>query len=548
MWSSIAGPRGNRLDTVHWHYLARVELVKLAVRRGEPRHAVDNAEKLLRSPPVDAVQAEAAVILGQLAQHEGHTDKAREFYARGIALLDQLDPPAGYPELTDQQEPLRSLLRALMRELDDLARRRQEAEQRAKAAAEAEKLLPPHVRAGNAKLHRARKLAEHQQFAAAAGLLRQFVYSRRDHPQHAEGRYLLGRFLIAAGQRRRALDEWEKLVGERVDSGHALMALRDMADVALFAQFDPDAAKGRLDRLLNAIHASVAPQSPPDAGPPAVPEVAQWQKLDAGVQATYHGALQRLALLAYLAGDEPAGEALLDRAARLPRPDALAELDSRYHDAIQSASDQMDQLLDIIRSQRLTNANGGRPLPLGNTADPRVGVAIMLGELHFNARDFKRSRAIFHEIIKPASQLKPTPEQEAYALLRAGLSCFAQGRYELAAGYFLHVASDRVRLKTPWAGPCLMHAATIAYSAFGDADRALDLFNTVATHYPDTKEARTALYFIGVIHQWSGRPRQARQAYQAVLDRYGDHPGVQLAVAQRMAELDPQPQTRRSQR
>ena len=102
---------------------------------------------------------------------------------------------------------------------------------------------PGSLAAGNSQLMIAKKLAgEEDKRADAISELKTFIESYGDHPQHAQGQFLLGTLLIEDGDAKAAEAEFDKLIGQHADSYLAPYAKLYKGDFA-FAAGDTETAK-----------------------------------------------------------------------------------------------------------------------------------------------------------------------------------------------------------------------------------------------------------------------------------------------------------------
>ncbi len=197
-------------------------------------------------------------------------------------------------------------------------------------------------------------------------------------------------------------------------------------------------------------------------------------------------------------------------------------------------AEQTQALLKALDRLFLRPANEAPPR---DGADARSGWMLRLGEWWLGQRHFERAGRCFDRLADHADKLRPTAEQEAYALLRAGDCARRLFRPDLAKQYDQRLLSQPRTGKTVYTAAALLSSALLDYGSGGHPNKALAAMREIAEKFPDTPQAVDALFSIGVIYEWSGRKTQAIKAYQAALERYPDHKGLQKAVANSLRTL-----------
>ena len=73
---------------------------------------------------------------------------------------------------------------------------------------------------------------------------------------------------------------------------------------------------------------------------------------------------------------------------------------------------------------------------------------------------------------------------------------------------------------SPWADDALLRAGVICYMNLDQPEEALKHYRRIVRRFPRRNEADHAAYYIGLVYEWTGRPKKARASYNSFLKRY----------------------------
>lgn len=156
--------------------------------------------------------------------------------------------------------------------------------------------------------------------------------------------------------------------------------------------------------------------------------------------------------------------------------------------------------------------------PLVRQGDPNATLLILLGDIHYEADDYKKSRDL-HERILVARSLHPSREQRAWSLYQLGRMHNWNFEFEPAIQKYLEVADKHTGV--PWGDRALLLAG-IAFYSTDKPDEALKCYERILREYPQSADTDRAAYYIGLVYEWTHRYKQAKAAYDRFLQTYPD--------------------------
>ncbi|MDW8036781.1 MAG: tetratricopeptide repeat protein, partial [Thermoguttaceae bacterium] len=185
-------------------------------------------------------------------------------------------------------------------------------------------------------------------------------------------------------------------------------------------------------------------------------------------------------------------------------------------------------------------AKGGKEL---TPAEARQGDAtarwlLMLADLYHEAEQWDRSLALCSRVIE-SKGFQPSAAQRSWAYFRRGRNYYCLEKQNPEEAYSNYLAAASGWPKADWADDAIFLAANIQWNHYQNADAAAALWRRLLQTYPDSNEAARAAYFIGVVYHWSGRLKEARQAYEEAMKKFPNSLFTNL-VKSGLEELDRQ--------
>jgi tetratricopeptide (TPR) repeat protein len=172
--------------------------------------------------------------------------------------------------------------------------------------------------------------------------------------------------------------------------------------------------------------------------------------------------------------------------------------------------------------------------------DPTARLILMLADVYHEGEDWQKSLDLCAKVIAGTGvAAKGTNQQKGWAFFKRGRNyyCLEGDANNPTAAQADYLAAAAAFPKADWADNALFLAANIHWNHHQNADAAVVLWKRLIKSYPQSDEADRAAYFIGVAYQWSGRPQEARQAYEDSLRKF---PGSRFnkLIKEQTAKLD----------
>jgi len=161
--------------------------------------------------------------------------------------------------------------------------------------------------------------------------------------------------------------------------------------------------------------------------------------------------------------------------------------------------------------------------------DPKARLALQISDVYHAVGEFDKSISLCNLVLNNKT-FSPSSVQESWAYFVRGRNKFNMGwgTRDPVAAMEDYMAAHKLAPKAPWSHRCLLYAANITYTRKHDADAAIVIWRRLILEYPAATESQISQYHIGVAYERTKRPKEARQAFEALLNNYPDSPYMQL--------------------
>lgn len=189
----------------------------------------------------------------------------------------------------------------------------------------------------------------------------------------------------------------------------------------------------------------------------------------------------------------------------------------------------LEKLIEAARQGRVLTP------PEARQGDPAAKCMLMLADLYHEAEQWERSLELCNRVLQAkgfaqagGKGFQPTAAQKSWALFRRGRNYYVieelkigeRNRDNQDKAFSDYLAAAALFPKGDWADDAIFLAANMQWNCYQNADAAVVLWRRLLQTYPDSNEAPRAAYYIGVVYQWSGRFKEARQAYEEALKKF----------------------------
>ena len=431
--------------------------------QGETDDAVEALESVISEDDYDALAiAESADVLAQIKIAKNELDDAKKAIQFAFKKIKFEDKKTAYIE---------AILRRRLNQIENADR------------SPAEKLY-----------RQAEVLRKKDKFSEAMPIYQQIVTDHADTDYCDPSGYRIGQCLIGMDRTNDAITYWTKdFINPSPGEPYRGQAIIAVAEYHLEERLELGDAR----KILSAAE--------PFIGPAA----------DNSWMAVKHALCIRLGLVAYLRNEDAATREWFRRAKKFaperPKVKSLGDL-------AKPAPDPFEELVRRLDSRETITPDFARK------GDEKSALLIVMGDVYLLLDSKKKSVEYFQRVVDHGSGAKPTQSQLAHARYRLmqhhwtkndGKQCVQLGKQFL-----------QQHPKHPYAADVMLHCAIVFHSMLDDHSMSLSTFENVRKRYPDSKQAKTALWQMATIHRWNKNYPQAAKLYQQYKRQYPDDGGI----------------------
>jgi len=236
-------------------------------------------------------------------------------------------------------------------------------------------------------------------------------------------------------------------------------------------------------------------------GPPIVRVTEVEQRSSASIAADI---LHRAALVSWLEGDGEKGKDLFQRA---------IQFDPKLGNHIAPLG------LAVIRKTQFRHS----PVNFQDRTN-EINRLILLADVYANSSQVYRTNLLWENILKQHKK-DLSKEQRSYVEMTRSLSIFnltsplEKDPKRIIEGY---LASQKLDPTSPWADKALYLAGNAAWNLNHDHEQAIALYQKQLDQYPERYLAPHAAYRTGIAYEYLKKWKEAKQAYDLVLEKYPD--------------------------
>jgi tetratricopeptide (TPR) repeat protein len=166
--------------------------------------------------------------------------------------------------------------------------------------------------------------------------------------------------------------------------------------------------------------------------------------------------------------------------------------------------------------------------------DDKAKVCLQLAACYYAAEDFPRVLELTERAMERLPRIKP--HQRAWARFLHGRACHALWMPLDGLDDFSRAVAEAPGAS--WAPQCQFFVANSTFSYAKDVSAAIAAWKHLVNRYPQSDLVERASYHIGFAYQAAGQYRQARDSYDAFMEKYPTSPFTKAIEQHHLPEIE----------